>query len=168
MFPLVSFNVRLMVAFPPRTTPPFPFAVTLFAVKAGIAWLLVPLKLILPDVVANVPLLIIFPKRSNVPFVPIVSDPPVLIVMFLAVPATPVRLGIFAAPDGMITSVADVGIPPHQLDAVFQSVLVTPIQVCDGATVIVMSFDVAVDCVTHVNEVVITTVTTSSFTRAAF
>ena len=42
----------------------------------------------------------------------------------------------------------------------------------DGATfdvtVIVMAFDVAVACVTHVSEVVMTTVTTSLFTRAAF
>ena len=35
-------------------------------------------------------------------------------------------------------------------------------------TVMMTTLDVAVGCVTHVNEVVITTVTTSLFARAAF
>src|SRR5258705_4085671 len=108
-----------------------------------------------PAVVINVPLLVTLPNRSSVPVALTVNVAPVLIVMLLTVPDPPLRFGIFTATDGMTTSDVAVGIPPHQLDAVFQSVLVTPIQVCAANTVIVIEFDVAVDCVTQVNEVVI-------------
>ena len=36
IFPLVHVSVPLIVTFPPGTTPPFPFIVTLFAVNPGI------------------------------------------------------------------------------------------------------------------------------------
>ena len=124
--------------------------------------------MILPAVVANVPLFVTLPNRSSVPLVPIVNEAPALIVIFLAVPVFPLRFGILGAPDGIVTSAAEVGIPPHQLDAVFQSALVTPIQVCPGLTVIMIAFDVAVDCVTQLRELVITTVTTSLLARVAF
>ena len=124
--------------------------------------------MILPAAALNVPLLTTFPKRSSIPFAPMVSVPPVLIVIFLAVPAPPLRFGMLGAEEGIITSIVEVGTPPHQLEAVFQSVLVKPVQVCNGITVIVIAMDVAVDWVTHVNEVVITTVTTSLFTSVAF
>ena len=40
----------------------------------------------------------------------------------------------FAVPDGMVTFVEDVGTPPHQLEAVFQSVLVLPNHVPEEET----------------------------------
>ena len=45
------------------------------------------------------------------------------------VPVPALRLGILGATEGMVTSVVEVGMPPHQLLAVFQSALVTPSQV---------------------------------------
>ena len=48
----------------------------------------------------------------------------------------------------MITSVVETGIPPHQLEAVCQSVLVVPSQVTD-VTVIVSVFEVAGLSVAH-------------------
>src|SRR5512147_1795037 len=105
-----------------------------------------PLKLILPAVALNVPLFVTLPNKSNTPVAAIINDPPVLMVMFRAVPVPPVITGMLGADEGITTSVTAVGMPPHQLEAVFQLVLVTPIQVCAGATVIVMAFEVAVDC----------------------
>ena len=53
-----------------------------------------------------------------------------------------------------------------------QMVVAEALILTDGVTgevtVMVMAFDVAVDCVTQVSEDVITTVITSLFTRAAF
>ena len=45
-------------------------------------------------------------------------------------------MGWCGAVDGMTTSVEEVGTPPHQLELVFQSVLVIPIQVPVSFTVI--------------------------------
>jgi hypothetical protein len=131
-----------MVVLPPEITPPVPFMVTLFAANAGIDWLLA-LKLILPAVVAKVPLFTTLPKIQCA-VAEIVSVPPVLMVIFRTVPVPPARLGMFGADEGIITSVVADGIPPHQLEAVFQSVLVTPMG-SRRATVIVTAFDVAVD-----------------------
>src|SRR6478672_8901577 len=121
-----------------------------------------------PAAVANVPLLMTLPNKSRVPDPTIVSEPPLLIVMFLAVPVPAAMTGILGAVDGMVTSVVDAGTPPHQFEGVFQSVLVTPIQVCADRTVMVIPADVAVVCVTQVNEVVITTVITSLFANVEF
>ena len=50
-------------------------------------------------------------------------------VIFLAAPVAPLRSGILGAEEGITISDEEVGIPPHQLPAVFQFVLITPIQV---------------------------------------
>ena len=63
-------------------------------------------------------------------FVPlIVTVAPALIVNELQTPSASPIVGWFGAPAGIITSVVDVGTTPHQLLAVFQSVLVVPSQV---------------------------------------
>ena len=58
-----------------------------------------------------------------------VSVAPLCIVILLHVPPADPITGWLVGPDGMLTSVIDVGTDPlHQLLAVFQSVLVLPSQ----------------------------------------
>ena len=65
-----------------------------------------------------------------------------LTVKFLQSAVVPVAMvGEKGVPLGITTSVVAVGIPPHQLDAVFQSVLVTPIQF-PGVHVVVVIFTI--------------------------
>ena len=53
--------------------------------------------------------------------------------MSLQIPEVPVSIaGIFTEPVGIITSVVEAGIPPHQFEDVFQFVLVVPSQVPVG------------------------------------
>jgi hypothetical protein len=54
-----------------------------------------------------------------------VRNAPALIVMLLHNPPAAPITGWFP-PEGIITLVAAVGIPPHQFEALFQSVLVVP------------------------------------------
>jgi hypothetical protein len=77
----------------------------------------------------NVPLFAILPPAAIVKDSepPMVSDAPLFMVMLLATPSTPVlKFGKFGAPELITTLVDEVGIPPHQFEAVFQSVLVVP------------------------------------------
>ena len=69
-----------------------------------------------------------------VPPLLIVTVAPLLIVTFLTVPA-PIRLGMFGADDGMVTSEVDPGTPPHQFEGLFQSELVVPSHVPFALTV---------------------------------
>jgi hypothetical protein len=113
-------------------------------VNAGIDCRELPLNPRLPAVALNIPLLRRLPYISSVPPAPTVIDAPLLIAIFLAVPRPAVSKGIFGAVDGMIISVDVVGIPPHQLPAVFQSELIVPLQVPGAETASVATFDVTV------------------------
>ena len=94
----------------------------------------VPLKLIVPVFELKVPLFVQLPLTDKV-FVLPVSVAPLLMVMFRhTLPETP-TVGAKVVPVGIMISVVEVGTPPHQLEAVFQSVLVEPIHVPGANTV---------------------------------
>ena len=57
------------------------------------------------------------------------SEAPLLIVIFLALANEALITGWNGVPGKIATSVVGVGIPPHQLAALFQSVFTTPTQV---------------------------------------
>ena len=69
---------------------------------------------------------------------------PLLIVILWQVPPAEPILGWFP-PDGMVTSVEAIGMPPHQLATVFQSVLDAPLQVPAVHPVATFTIPVAVD-----------------------
>ena len=77
-----------------------------------------------------------------VPVGSMISDAPEAIVKLLhSAVVVPEITGIIKGDEGILTSFDEVGTPPHQFEAVFQSVLVTPSQVTVGIIVIVTSFD---------------------------
>ena len=60
-----------------------------------------------------------------------VSVAPELMVMLLALASAVLIFGLLVVPEGMVTLVTEVGTTPQlQLDAVFQSLLVEPTQLC--------------------------------------
>ena len=75
----------------------------------------------LPAVAVNTPAPEILPYRFNMPFNATVTDAPFCIETFLTEPVL-LNTGMCGAVAGMITSVTEVGIVPHQLAALFQSV----------------------------------------------
>ena len=122
--------------------PAFRLRVPLIVVPVpgfNVADVLILLKLVVPVMVAfvrkttvpvpalNVPLLVKFPDMLNVDEPLIVNDAPELIVT-LAAEDDVLITGKLGLPAEITTAVLDVGTPPHQLDAVFQLVLVVPNQ----------------------------------------
>jgi len=88
-----------------------------------------PLKVTVLVLAVNVPPLFVqLPLTAKLYAPPIVNMALLLIVILLHNPPAAPMVGWFP-PDGMVTFVVAVGIPPHQLEALFQSVLVVPSQV---------------------------------------
>lgn len=120
-----------------------------------------PLKSTVELFAVNVPLLVQFPLTDRVFEPAIVSEAPELRIMLWQTAAALIT-GWFP-PGGIITFVAEVGTPPHQLEAVCQSVLVVPSQLPVTLTIMVIALEVAGLPVAHVAFDVSTQVTTSLF-----
>src|SRR5438105_10069078 len=134
MLPLVSVSVVPTAMLPARVIPPLPFRITLPACIAATFWFNDPRKATVPEVAVNVPLFIKSPYRFRVPPAFTVTVAPPLMVRLCA-DAVPVITGLLGVPALIATSVVVPGIPPHQLPAVFQSGLTSPVQVWFAFTV---------------------------------
>ena len=119
---------------PPLTAPvnvavPAVFNIETFpeVVKPPIFWFAVPTKLMaLAAPAEKAPLFTKFPLMFKTLFNDKAAEASTVKFLQRAVPLA--MFGEKGVPLGITTSVVAVGIPPHQLDAVFQSVLVTPVQ----------------------------------------
>ena len=139
MVPLFITKLPLIVRV--VVTVRFPFIVMLFRVDDKLP-LIVPapenISAPLPLPALKVPLFVKLPPplifRLNV--LAIESVAPTLIVTDAATASAVETEGLFGVPEGMITEVVETGtVPTSQLVPVFQSLLVTPIQVLEAAIV---------------------------------
>jgi len=88
----------------------------------------VPLKMTVLVFLVNVPLFVQFPLTVRVLDPVIINvELELMVILLQSPPAVPI-VG-FLVTLGITTFVEVVGTPPHQFDAVFQSVLVVPVQV---------------------------------------
>ena len=127
--PLLIVSVPLLVIAAPSVFVQLPDKVRLLKVPPLILCV-VPFSTTLLEVPEKVPLLDQFPLTVKVLDPEIVSVAPELMVRLLHTPPAAPIMG-WLPPEGMVTFVEAVGIPPHQLDAVFQSVFVVPYHVPD-------------------------------------
>ncbi len=114
----------------PRVLVPLPARVRILKLVEAVPPMLcvVPLKVTVLLLRVKVPPLVQLPLTVSVFEPVIVKVAPELMVILLHTAAAPM-LGAKGVPEGINTFVDEVGmIEPHQLDAVFQSILVEPIQ----------------------------------------
>ena len=124
--PVVKVRVPLTVSLPARITSDGLLIVRLFKVAVPVmVWADPPLKetVLLPAV--NVPVLLQLPYTLKVFELLIVNDALPSIVILWHDAAAPIT-GWKVAVDGITTSVAEVGTPPHQFNALPQSELINP------------------------------------------
>jgi hypothetical protein len=99
-------------------------------------WLL-PVKITVPPDAVNVPLLVMAPATVRLFPLPVKARVAPLAIVRSLTEADVLMTGELGVPEGITTSVVAPGIPPHQLEAVFQLALVAPSQVPEVVTVVV-------------------------------
>ena len=86
------------------------------------------MKVTVPVPAVRVPLFDQLPETVRAPVPDMVRVAPLLIVMFLHCAPMALMVGWKSVPEGIVTSVEEIGrVPLHQLDVVAQSVLVAPV-----------------------------------------
>ena len=86
------------------------------------------MKVTVPVPAVRVPLFDQLPETVSAPGFDMVSVAPLLMVMFLHTAPVALMVGWKRVPEGIVTSVEEIGnVPLHQFEVVAQSVLVAPV-----------------------------------------